>query len=121
MKELRNDYLKGYHINFIRENFYEADSLIKAKFGNNQDFFIMTKEWYSKLLYIGKITEYIKNISVYYPDRVKHYLRAARTYRGFATILRQVSKGNDIKFSGKIKRTANSHETTYFISFTTFE
>ena len=121
MKELKNDYLKSFHINFIRENLYEADSLIRSKFGKNKDVYMMTREWYSKLLLIGKVKEYINLISPYYPERYKHYLRGAKTYRGFATLLRQISKGNDITFTGKIKRTTRSHETIYYVSFMNFQ
>ena len=71
---------------------------------------------YKKIEYNGQLVEFIEKIKPFYHKSKLHYLEKVDNYNKFITILRQISKMNDVFFTYKIKYTNSKHYIEYYFT-----
>jgi hypothetical protein len=78
------------------------------------NYIIINENIFKQALYNNLIEEYYKKIEHNYYDSKKYYLKRGITYNSFITILRQISKKNNIHFTSKIKYSNSKHFLEYY-------
>jgi len=78
------------------------------------NYIIINENIYKKALYNDLIKPFYDKIELYYYESKKFYLMREITYNGFITILRQISKKNNIKYTSKIKYSNSKHSLEYY-------
>ena len=71
---------------------------------------------YKKIEYNGQLNEFIEKIRPFYHKSKLHYIENVDNYNKFITILRQISKMNDVFFTYKIKYTNSKHYIEYYFN-----
>jgi hypothetical protein len=78
------------------------------------NYIIINENVYKKALYNNLIQEFYSKLESNYYESKKYYLFRKITYNGFITILRQISKKNEITYSSKIKYTNSKQYLEYY-------
>ena len=90
------------------------DDFIKEIGTHENNYIIINENNYKKALYNDIIKTFLSKIEPYYYSSKKFYLFREINYNGFITILRQISKKNDVKYVSKIKYTNSKHYLEYY-------
>ena len=69
---------------------------------------------YKKIDYNGQLKEFLDKVKPFYHLSKLHYIENVTQYNNFITILRQISKINDVYFTYKIKYTNSKHYIEYY-------
>ena len=90
------------------------DTCIKSEIDNS---YIFNNDSYKKGLFNETIPQFIETCKAHYSPTKQHYLERKMTYNYFITILRQICKHNDIKYSSKILYDKSDYNITYYFFF----
>jgi hypothetical protein len=78
------------------------------------NYIVINENLYKKALYNDLIKPFYNKIEPNYYESKKFYLLREITYNGFITILRQISKKNNIMYTSKIKYSNSKHSLEYY-------
>jgi hypothetical protein len=78
------------------------------------NYIIINENVFKKALYNNLIVPFYTNIEKYYYESKKYYLQRDITYNGFITVLRQISKKNEIQYKSQIKYANSKHSIEYY-------
>ena len=81
------------------------------------EYYIVNGCSYKKGTYTEVIPNFISYCYPYYHISKRNYLERKLTYANFITILRQICKFNQIKYSSKIKYDKTTYDIVYLIYF----
>ena len=84
--------------NFILMKLFQ-DTCIRSEIDNS---FIFNNESYKKGIFNQTIPQFVEKCKEHYLPSKHHYLERKITYNYFITILRQICKHNNIKYTSKI-------------------
>ena len=94
---------------------YVFDELLKHFIHNNNEY-ILTYDCFKSLEIYDIPRKFVENLKEYYYPHKHFYLNRNLTYKRFGTVLRQVSRHLNLKFSSKVKYSNNNHSIIYVIS-----
>ena len=78
------------------------------------NYIVINENVFKQALYNNLILSFYEKITDYYYESKKYYLQREITYNGFITILRQISKKNNIMYTSKIKYSNSKHSLEYY-------
>lgn len=81
----------------------------------NDDYYIVNNNVLKKSIFNETIHLFIENCKPYYYLSKRKYLERAFTYTSFITIIRQICKYNEIKYTSQIKYDKSNYEIEYHI------
>jgi hypothetical protein len=97
----------------IKNKIENFDEFIKS-IGTQEDKYILIDEnHYKKAEYKELITPFLLHITPYYYETKKRYLTRKMNYNSFITILRQISKKNEIVYESVMKYNNSKHYIEY--------
>lgn len=74
---------------------------------------------YKKGVFTKDITTFLEECSPYYHISKRKYLDCKLTYNSFTTVIRQLCKFNNIKYTSQIKYDKSKYDIVYYIYFNT--
>lgn len=89
------------------------DTCIKSDIDNT---YIFNNESYKKGIFNETIPHFIESCKAYYIPTKHYYLERKMTYNYFITILRQICKHNNIKYTSKILYDKSDYNITYYFN-----
>ena len=98
--------------NFILMKLFQ-DTCIRSEIDNS---FIFNNESYKKGIFNQTIPQFVEKCKEHYLPSKHHYLERKITYNYFITILRQICKHNNIKYTSKILYDKSDYNITYYFS-----
>ena len=75
---------------------------------------MMDETNYNKAQFHNLITPFLLKLEPFYHKSKLFYIQRQMNYTSFITILRQICKKNDIKYTSKIKYTKSTHYLEYY-------
>ena len=78
------------------------------------NYIIINENIYKQALYNELIKEFYLKLIPYYYESKKYYLTRESTYNNFITVLRQISKKNNIQYVSKLKYINSKHHIEYY-------
>jgi tRNA G18 (ribose-2'-O)-methylase SpoU len=76
--------------------------------------YLFNKDLYKKLKFNNELDNILNELKKYYKNSKHNYIFNAYNYKGFMTLLRQISKINNIKYDKKIKYIHSSYTISYY-------
>ena len=89
------------------------ETCIKSEIDNS---YMFNNESYKKGMFNQSIPQFIETCKAYYTPSKQHYLERKMTYNFFITILRQICKNNNIKYTSKILYDKSDYNITYYFN-----
>ena len=83
----------------------------------HKNYYLFNNAAYKKGILDNSIVEFIKECIPYYHVAKQKYLEKKMSYTTFTTVLRQICKFNDIKFTSQIKYDKSLYNIDYYIYF----
>lgn len=96
--------------NFILMKLFQ-ETCIKSEIDNS---YIFNNESYKKGIFNKTIPSFIEICKVHYVQSKQHYIERKMSYNYFITILRQICKHNNIKYTSKIIYDKSDYNITYY-------
>jgi len=81
--------------------------------------YIFNNNSYKKGIFENSIPPFIDSCRPYYHNSKHKYLDKKLTYNSFTTILRQICKCNNVKYTSQIKYEKSKSDIVYYVEFTT--
>jgi hypothetical protein len=81
--------------------------------------YIFNNNSYKKGIFENSIPPFIDSCRPYYHNSKHKYLDKKLTYNSFTTILRQICKCNNVKYTSQIKYEKSKYDIVYYVEFTT--
>jgi len=78
--------------------------------------YIFSNTEYKRAKYKNLLVPFCLYVEKYYYNSKKCYPKNAKTYKKFATVLRQICKSNDIPFNSSVKYSNSDYNVSYIIS-----
>ena len=75
--------------------------------------YLFDNDLFKKLKFHNQLDNIINEIKIYYKNSKQHYIFNAYNYKGFITLLRQISKFLNIKYEKKIKYINSGYTIKY--------
>ena len=85
---------------------------ISVKYDNH---YVINNNAYKKGIFNGDIQQFVQNCMQYYYVSKRKYLTCELTYNHFITIIRQICKHLNIKYTNKIKYERSTYDIIYNI------
>jgi hypothetical protein len=82
-----------------------------------KNYYLYNVESYKRGILLNYIQEFLEDCKPYYFDSKKKYVERNINYNNFATIIRQICKTNNVKYTNEIKYDKSSYSIVYFIYF----
>lgn len=83
----------------------------------NEKHYIFNIDSFKKGVYNAEIQKFIILCNPYYHISKRKYLERKLTHNSFTTILRQICKFNNIKYTSEIKYDKSSYDIVYYIYY----
>ena len=83
----------------------------------NEKHYIFNIDSFKKGIYNEEIQKFIILCNPYYHISKRKYLERKLTHNSFTTILRQICKFNNIKYTSEIKYDKSSYDIVYYIYY----
>ena len=80
-----------------------------------EKFYTFNNNSYKKGIFNNLIVEFLEKCVPYYHVSKRKYLECKLTYNSFITILRQICKFNNIKYTSQIKYDKSNYDIVYYI------
>ena len=106
----KNLIFKTYIHNSILIKLFQ-ETCIKSEIDNS---YIFNNDSYKKGVFNQTISHFIETCKLHYTPSKQHYLERKMTYNYFITILRQICKHNEIKYTSKIIYDKSDYNITYY-------
>lgn len=87
---------------FLKENAEELET-----------HFIFNKTHYKKSVYNNKIIPFIIAITYHYHESKKHFIMRKMDYIKFITVLRQIAKSIDVRYTNELSYDKSNYEIVY--------
>jgi len=72
---------------------------------------------YKKGIFNNNIAEFLEKCSPFYHLSKRKYVESKLSYNGLTTVLRQICKFNNIKYTSQIKYDKSNYDIVYYIYF----
>jgi hypothetical protein len=83
----------------------------------NENYYVLNNGAYKKGIFTGDIQQFIQDCTPYYFISKRKYLTRQLNYNHFITIIRQICKHLNIKYTNKIKYERSTYDIIYNIYF----
>jgi hypothetical protein len=80
-------------------------------------YYIINSCSYKKAQYQNLLNDFLEIITPYYHISKRFYLKREMNYSSFMTILRQICKCNNIKYTSEIKYINSDYDILYYVYF----
>ena len=80
-------------------------------------YYIFNNNSYKKAIFNENIAQFLEECKQYYHISKYKYLERKMTYNSFTTILRQICKNNNIKYTSQIHYDKSDYNIVYYIYF----
>jgi len=98
----------------LKEKIIFFDDFLKGVGTKEKNCICINENHYKKIDYNGQLKEFLEKVKPFYHLSKLHYIENVTQYNNFITILRQISKINDVYFTYKIKYTNSKHYIEYY-------
>ena len=98
----------------LKEKIIFFDDFLKGVGTKEKNCICINENHYKKIDYNGQLKEFLEKVKPFYHLSKLHYIENVTQYNNFITILRQISKINDVYFTYKIKYTKSKHYIEYY-------
>lgn len=100
----------------IQTNVSNFHHFVETYFAVENDTLIYNLEVFKKLMYEGKIPEFLEELKEFYYKNKHYYLsRSPITFNNFNTIMRQIMNKNEVPYEKKVKYTMSKYQIEYHI------
>ncbi len=93
-------------------------SLLDTICTKEENKYIFNNNSYKKGIFENSIPPFIESCRPYYHNSKQKYLDKKLTYNSFTTILRQICKCNNVKYTSQIKYEKSNYDIVYYVEFT---
>ena len=98
----------------LKEKISFFDEFLNSIGTKEKNCICINENHYKKIDYNGQLKEFLERLKPFYYFSKLHYIENVTQYNQFITVLRQISKMNDIYFTYKIKYTNSKHYIEYY-------
>jgi len=98
----------------LKEKIIFFDEFLKNIGTKENNCICINENHYKKIHYNGQLNDFLERVKPFYHSSKLHYIENVTQYNNFITILRQISKMNELYFTYKIKYTNSKHYTEYY-------
>jgi hypothetical protein len=103
----------------LKEKISFFDEFLNSIGTKEKNCICINENHYKKINYNGNLQEFLERLKPFYYFSKLHYIENVTQYNQFITVLRQISKMNDIYFTYKIKYTNSKHYIEYYFFIST--
>ena len=90
--------------NILIGNHPHIESFLSKHGFSESDYIVFNMDIFKKTKYNGEVEKFLESSKPYYRKSKQHYLdREDITFNQFVTVLRQICKQNNIRYSSKVK------------------
>jgi hypothetical protein len=90
-------------------------NLLEAICSKNDKCYIFNHDSYKKGMYFNIIAPFLEECREYYHISKRAYLDRKLTYNSFTTIIRQICKFKQLKYTSQIKYDKSNYDIIYYI------
>jgi hypothetical protein len=89
--------------------------LLDCNASKTEKFYTFNNNSYKKGVFNNTIAEFLQKCTPHYHISKRKYLEKKLSYNTFTTVMRQICKFNNIKFTSQIKYDKSNYDIVYYI------